>query len=446
MKKPIDPNLGASQNEELLFGIKKEDNTFTIEEKAVEEPKNEHMEEHHHHSSGEHSHHHHSSGSHHSSSSHRRHHHHHHDSHHHHHHSSGSGGSHHSSGEGSHSHHSSKKKKSKMPKALKALIIILLIIALLCGCVFGAFKYIQIKGQKDLMSSITTDVQETIEYDGHTYQFNENVFSVAFFGIDQREFLDGSETDFVGAADADMVITVDTQTGAVKIIALPRDTMVDVDQYSDNGVFLKTDTVPLCLSYAYGDGKQKSIENVMKAMSRILHDVPIQKYFTLELEGVAAINDAMGGVTVTSLYDLPDDGIKKGETVTLRGDAAEHYVRTRDMDDLDAALKRGDRQVQYVKAFINQLIPAVRNDFGTVPRLYNTASKYSRTNITLNNATYMASFLLQKGNLDYEVYTLEGTLKERQSTVYADVVHASFYPNEDSLMKTILAVYYTQID
>lgn len=334
-----------------------------------------------------------------------------------------------------------------MPKWAKIILIILLIIALLSASIFGVFKYIQIKGQKDLMSVVNTDTgyEETIEYKGHTYKFNKDVFSVAFFGVDQRSFLNADETDFVGSADADLVITVNSKTGAVKIISIPRDTMVDVDQYSDNGVFLKTDNVQLCLAYAYGDGSEKSNQNVIKAMSRILHDVPIEKYFTLELDGIAPINDSMGGVTVKALYSLPEDGIKKGDTVTLRGDAAEHYVRTRDMDKLDASLQRADRQVQYVQAFINQLIPAVRNDFGVVSKLYNTASKYSRTNITLNNVTYMASFLLQKGNLDYEVYKIEGTLGKSIDSKFPDTVHAEFYPDEDSLMETVLAVYYTQI-
>ena len=47
----------------------------------------------------------------------------------------------------------------------------------------------------------------------------------------------------------------------------------------------------LCLSYAYGDGKAKSAENTANSISRILYVVPITKYFALDLNGIAHLND-----------------------------------------------------------------------------------------------------------------------------------------------------------
>lgn len=85
----------------------------------------------------------------------------------------------------------------------------------------------------------------------------------------------------------------------------------------------------LCLSYAYGDGKAKSAENTANSISRILYDVPITKYFALDLNGIAPINDSIGGVTVDSLYDFKDIGIKKGDKIKLTGDMTEKYVRQR---------------------------------------------------------------------------------------------------------------------
>jgi len=61
------------------------------------------------------------------------------------------------------------------------------------------------------------------------------------------------------------------------------------------------------------------------------------------------LNDAIGGVTLESKYDFTDLGIKKGDTVTLKGDMAEAYVRTRDLDNINASLNRTERQIQYVK-------------------------------------------------------------------------------------------------
>lgn len=432
MKKPIDPNLNTTESEDILFGggykepdkidekSSQESNNVNVQmpeikalvEKEVTSKEPIHHHHHHHSSSGEH-HHSHSSG------------------HHHHHH-----------------HSSKKRRKKKMNKSLKVFLIILLIITLLISSLGGTYAYLKNQGKTDFTSAVISDNnhEEIITYKGHKYAFNENVVSIAFMGVDQRDLQSKKDADFVGCADADVVVTVDTSDGTVKIINIPRDTMVDIDVYNDTGVFLSTDNVQLCLAYAYGDGKTKSCENVTKAISRILYNVPINKYFALDLEGVAPINDAIGGVTLEAQYSVPDKGIEKGKKVTLKGDMAEAYVRTRDMDYLEASLNRSARIEQYVKAFAQQLIPAVKKDFGVVTKLYNTASKYSQTNITLNNATYLASTVLDKGIDSFETYTITGSMTETKHTKYPDAVIAEFTPDEDSVMEAVLNTYYVQID
>lgn len=447
MRKPIDPNLNSTESEDILFGGGYKEPTENDESEAVkgdnskpEMPELKAIVEkeviskepvhHHHHSSSSDEHHHSHSSSHHHSSN-------HHSSHHH--------SSHHHS---SHHHSSSRRRKKKMNKGLKVFLIILLIIALLISSLGGTYAYLKNQGKTDFTSAVINDDnhEETITYKGHTYSFNENVVSIAFMGVDQRDLQSKKDADFVGCADADVVVAVDTSDGTVKIINIPRDTMVDIDVYNDTGVFLSTENVQLCLAYAYGDGKTKSCENVTKAISRILYNVPINKYYALDLEGVAPINDAIGGVTLEAKYSIPDQGIEKGKTVTLKGDMAEAYVRTRDTDYLEASLNRSDRIEQYVKAFATQLIPAVKNDFGVVSKLYNTASKYSQTNITLNNATYLASFVLSKGIDSFETYTITGSMSSVKHTEYPDAVIAEFTPDEDSVMEAVLNTYYTQVD
>lgn len=325
------------------------------------------------------------------------------------------------------------------------MIAILLAMVLI---VVGTFVVLQQKGKKDVQSTVINagDYKETIEYNGHTYQFNEDIVSFAFMGVDQREMKTNDETDFVGSADADIIVAVNTKTGLTKMIAIPRDTMVDIDIFSDSGIFIKTQNTQLCLAYAYGNGEAQSCENVVKAMSRVLYNVPIQKYYALNLEGVAPLNDAVGGVTVDPLYSMPEYGIFKGQPIKLMGDNAEHYVRTRDMVDLNASLNRTDRQVQYVKAFASQLIPAVVKDFGVVSRLYSTASSYSQSNISLSNATYIASLALSKNITSFETHTIKGTMKPSTNSEFAEEVYAEFTPDDDSVMNAVLDVYYTQID
>ena len=427
MKKPIDPNL--ERFEDSVFSLTGGDDTsgacyhapqFEMKEtSAAATPGEYHAsenhrqraeatgapvepapggEEHHHH----HHHHHSDSHSHSRHGDHRRH------RHHRHHH---------------HRHH-------RLPKGARVVIGIL--VALLI--------------KKMTNTTATTDYQETIEYQGHTYVYNENVVTMAFLGVDKRELGKAeSHTSTNGMADTDIVVAIDKVSGKTSMIAVPRDTMVDVDVFDKDGNFKKTKEMELCIAYAYGDGFGTSCKNVTKSISRILYNVPIDKYFALDLNGIQPINDSIGGVKVQSLYDLPDYGVKKGDTVHLTGDLTEAYVRTRDMDNLNASLNRTQRQVQYLNAFADKVRGSVTSDFSVITNLYNTASDYCTTDLTVSNVTYLGSLLLQKGVTDFQSYTLEGKMKAVENKEFKDYVYAGFYPDKDSLMQTVLDVFYTRI-
>ena len=499
MKKPIDPNLGDSLDSELLTGesdIKlnkdefefndysapKEEPKFSVKDKATGEEidvnekavpaamdpdkdyaHHRHHHHHHHHSSdGSHSSsdgsHHSSSGSHHSSSG-------------SHHSSSGShhssSGSHHSSGSshrsssnshrsssksGSshhhhHHHHHSKKDKKKLPLPARIAIGLLVAIFIFTAVGVGTFLAFMLSGKSDFKPK-AEDVkyQATIEYKGHKYEFNEDILAIGFIGVDQREFKTGKTADFRGAADADVVLAIDTKTGDAKAISIPRDTMVDIDVYTASNVFVRTQKAQLCLAYAYGDGSTQSCQNTIEAMSRVLLNVPITKYFALDLNGIKPLNDAVGGVTVTSLYDFEEQGIRKGDEVTLKGDMAELYVRERSMDDLNASLNRVDRQTQYIKAYAAQVIPAAMQDFSVVRNLYNTAQGYSQTNITLSNVTYLGNLFVTKRITDFDTRTIQGTMTASKDPVLEGVVHAEFTPDNDDVTEAVLDAFYTQVD
>lgn len=359
----------------------------------------------------------------------------------HHHHSSGE---HRHSSSSHHSHHHKKKKKLSVPAkiGISALSIILAVVIAFAG----TFAYLETSGKSELKDTGgQTEYQETIEYKGNKYVYNSDVVAIAFLGVDKRDLgLENGAVGTGGQADADILLTVNTKTGKAKAIAIPRDTMVDVDLYSESGIFLRSEKMQLCLSFAYGDGKNKSAQNVTTSISRILYDVPITKYFALDLNGIAPINDSIGGVTVDSLYDFKDLGIKQGDKIKLKGDMTEKYVRQRDMDTINASLNRTARQVQYIKAFASQVIPAVTQDFSVVNRLYNTASKYSTTNLSLSNVTYLASLMLSKGITNFDTTTIEGKMKESTKKDYADYVYAEFYPDEDKLMELVLDTFYTK--
>ena len=296
-----------------------------------------------------------------------------------------------------------------------------------------------------------SDYTEIIEYNGAKYKYNNNVLSLVFLGIDQDEIDAPDSTEFVGASDVMIVLTIDTTTGVSNIIALPREIMVQMDTFFDGTDEIRTEEEhQLYLAYSYGGGGEQSCENAINAISRVLYNVPIEKYYALDMNGIEAINDSVGGVVLKSKIDMPSYAIKANDVITLKGDMTESYVRTRDITSMTSSLVRLDRQVQYVKSFIEQVAPAIMTDFSKIQHIYNAGNEYSRTNISLSDATYLASIIISKnnGNLNFNIHNIEGEMSAYKSdnpNDNDDVYHAVFTPDEDSLMQAVLNTFYLRI-
>lgn len=347
---------------------------------------------------------------------------------------------------GLHRRHRHRKKKRRMPRAAKVILTLLCLILVVSVALSGTFFALRTAGKNDLAADASeVTLGTTVEYNGHTYLYNENVVTLAFLGVDKESFgLEGSDVGTAGQADTDMLLVLDLSAGRATLLSIPRETMVDVDVYSTDGAFVGTKQMQLCLAYAYGDGRHTSCDNTLTSIRRLLYQIPVEKYFALDLSGIGPINDAVGGVTLTSLYDFPQDGVSKGDTVTIRGDFAETYVRSRSSDSVDSSLDRLERQKQYLQAFAQQLAPAVLSDFSVVSSLYNTAAQYSTTNIDLSDVTYLAATLLARGVDSFETTDVPGEMGA-VPTDTPGVVNAAFYPDETGLYELVLDLFYTRI-
>ena len=104
----------------------------------------------------------------------------------------------------------------------------------------------------------------------------------------------------------------------------------------------------------------------MLAVSNLLYGMEIDHYVSLTMDGVALLNDLVGGVTVEVLDDFSgiDDSLMQGETVTLQGQQALTYVRSRGGLEDSSNLHRMERQRQYLSALQQQLKAAVQQEDG----------------------------------------------------------------------------------
>lgn len=338
-------------------------------------------------------------------------------------------------------------KTKKKKKGKKVALILLLVFLLIIGGTAGAFLGLQHAGQQKLVSyddvvidsideAIVQNDGKTVNYNGKTYRLNENITSVACMGIDKDDLgLYGGKIGTGGQSDTNMVLAIDTKSGKVTVISIPRDIMVDIGVYTAKGEYVGIQSRQLCLAYAYGDGKHTSCVNAVEAMQRVLFGIPIKSYVSLEISGVGPINDSVGGVTVVSPETIAD--FYEGQSVTLYGNRAVDFVRARGTDT-NASLRRMQRQTTYIRSFASAVVKAAKKDFGTVTRLYNTASRYTCTNVDLSSVTYFATTLLSQGVSGIETVSVPGEMK--MGTKYAE-----FYMDTRATYEMILDIYYEEV-
>lgn len=365
-------------------------------------------------------------------------------------------GSHHSSHphhSGSPKKHSSKKKTSKKDKnekwSVKKKIFVGILLFLLCIIigVISAFFIMRHLGKQAMLNyeNLNVNVPEGVDYkeggrlvyyNGHTYEFNKNIATILFMGIDKKDS-DNHNPNSHGKADALYLFTYNTTTGKIRILSLNRDTITDISRYDENGNYYDTISTQLCLAYAYADGKHLSAENQLTAVERLIYNVPINAYYAIDLSAIKILNDDIGGVTLTPNYTF--GSFTKGQQITIKGDMAEEFVRHRDFTLLDDNLRRMACQRQYIDAFANQIVPAIKNDITIPLDLYNHSSDYTVTNIDTSKLTYLASSLASNySGIDFITTSGKYEMVEGDES-------AQFKVNKDELFETVLDLFYTRI-
>ncbi len=312
-------------------------------------------------------------------------------------------------------HKKPKKPRSVKRTILRVLLIFLIVILSLALIATGTVLVLHHIGKQQMLdnqNAVLTAPQElidddsvaissdgrTVTYNGETYVFNENRTNILCVGTDKEAL--GTEGDVIGTggqADAIFILSIDTETGAIDAVAIPRDTLVDVDIYNADGQFVRTENTQICLSFAYGDGKDSSCLNTVKSASRLFYGIPINTYAAIDLSAIVTLNDAVGGVPVTLSGDFKRENgtiAKAGQTITLVGKEAEWFVRHRDVEVLDSNMARMERQKQYLTSFFSKAISAASEDIGVPLELFDKVSGSSVTNLNSSRITYLATTLV----------------------------------------------------
>ena len=337
------------------------------------------------------------------------------------------------------------KYKKRMSKGKKAVLIALISVLSVVVLVASTVITLNIVGRNALLQNTDTQIKEpeiseveveknlrTVTYKGVKYTPNDNITTILAMGIDKQN-LDESVSGTGGQADMILAIAHDTKTGKTTAINIPRDTIAEIDLYDTSGNFAGTDKTQLCLAYAYGDGREKSCENVKKSVSNLLFGTQINSYFALDLAAVPVLNDAVDGIQLTCLETVGP--FTEGENLWLWGDDATTYVKTRNMNIVNANLLRNNRQKQYLEAFVKKVVERTKEDISTPLNMFNLMSDYMVTDFDASKITFLATNALTNGFSNIEFVNVPGEMKRAGQ-------YAEYHHNEEELFQIFLDIYF----
>lgn len=335
-----------------------------------------------------------------------------------------------------------KKKKTGKARSMAPLVIG---IAIALGATILAVTVFAQKRREDAQTAQSAYAQEdedTITYQGKSYQYNDHLSNFLFLGVDKKEEVEAQNVSgSAGQADALYLLSWDRVENTISVLAIPRDTITQIQVYDLHGNDLGKTEDHISLSYAYGDGMHKSCTLTRDAVSELLYGIPIQGYCSLNIDAIPILADSVGGVTVT----VPDDSLSgadpqfaPGAQVTLTGENAEAFVRYRDTQEEQSALSRMERQKVFLEAYGQRLKEVYSEDPSIVGDILSAADPYMVTSIGNDQYLKLADSYLAAGKTASYTVPGEGVVGEDGFDAYR--------VDEDALYEMVLEIFYEEVN
>lgn len=328
------------------------------------------------------------------------------------------------------------KKKEILKNALAALAVLLLVS-------LGLF-FMHRWENRDIVE-IEPDhsgQQETgyLIYNDVKYE-KKDVDTVLMIGIDKY----ASEVSYDSynnqqQADFLLLLVMDEETKTCTPVHINRDTMTAVPVLSLSGEVIGTTEQQITLAHTYGSGKQDSCKNTVRALSHLFWDeVNIQHYISTTMDAVQTINDLVGGVTVTVEDDFSgiDDTLVQGQQVTLMGQHALTFVRSRSGMEDSSNLARMERQRQYLEGLRSGAIEKMESDALFALDALVQASDYIVSDCTVNQLSEIASDVV-----NYEMRPI----RQIEGNAAIGEEFMEYHVDEEALTALLVELFYKPVE
>lgn len=325
--------------------------------------------------------------------------------------------------------------------ARRLVLIAAAVIAVLAAA-FLLFSYLEDGSRKPEPTgdfNARHQYDETVQVDGHTYRRKSNLTTILLLGIDDyAESARAIRNREGGQADFIRLVVIDKNAKRVSQLAIDRDTMTPITILGVTGKEAGKRVWQICLSHAFGNGKERSCDLTRDAVEEFLQGIRIDNYISMKLESLPVLNDALGGVTVTIEDEFKDPSLPMGATVKLQGKQVETFVRSRMSVGDGTNEGRMRRQQQFISAASELLNEKLHQDEEFVNRLYDELNPYLVKNISKEKLS-----LLAYSAKDYArpaVYEIAG------EHAYGSDGFMEFHADEKQLQQTVLTLFYDQLN
>ena len=323
----------------------------------------------------------------------------------------------------------------KKHKYTKDIVFFAVILILVLVIVYSGLQILESTVLYHGQDDEGTIASKTVTEDGVSYFPRQDITVVLVMGIDQYgPVKDSGYYTNTGAADVDILVIFDETNKTVDMLYLNRDTMLTMPVLGLGGQQAGTYYGQLALAHTFGGGLEDSCENTRQAISDFLGGVQIDYYVSMNMDAIAILNDAVGGVTVevTEDFSKVDPTITKGK-ITLMGQQAINYVRSRkDVGD-QLNLTRIERQKGYITSFADSLRTQQERDASFAIQAYDSVAPYVVTDCS---STVLCSLLDR-----YASYTLQEVISPKGENVMGEK-YLEYYVDEEDLRDIVLRMFY----
>lgn len=284
------------------------------------------------------------------------------------------------------------KRRKRRKKRLKRNFFLFIGLILISVLSYGTYLYV--KADSALSKSYEDDGRDKSDLRDRSVDPSKDNVSILIMGVDVSEKRANNSNP---RTDTLMVATLNKQDNSVKLLSIPRDSLVYIP--------LKDREDKINHAHAFG-GAKATIDTI-----ETLLEIPIDFHVTLDFEAFIDVVDALDGITIDVPFEFREQDSKDVKNAihllageqSLNGEEALALARTRNIDN---DIERGKRQQEIIKAIVKKSVSV-----GSILKFDDIIDAVSDNMTTSMKFSEMKSFIsygLSGSNLQIDSYTLAG--------------------------------------